>query len=428
MKIREEMCDKPKLNVLILLPDLYSRLVPARPAVVEIYGNCFPNLGHSVTWIMAEERGGMEIGEETVGGARVLTIPCCAGSSLLHRILNKLHFLWCARKLVDSMLRRGENINVIQARSGAFEGLLAVYLKRKLRIPFVFQYSFPVADGYLQKYKLGHGRIYCVLARLEHTMISFVMKHADLILPISQQMLEELVKEGVPREKMTPLPLAVNPELFSPSVSGESVRMKYNLGGSSVLLYLGTLDRMRQLDILLHMMVLLEETKPGVKLLLVGWGDDRNRLEKLAHELGLADSVVFIGRVPYFGVSQFVAAADVGISLVPPVDMYRVSSPCKLFEYMGVGKPVVANDEISEHKETLKQSGGGILVPFDLEALACAVARLLDDPTVARGMGQKGRSWVVGNRSYDILARQVEQQYFGLLKEGKAESESSKVS
>lgn len=67
-----------------------------------------------------------------------------------------------------------------------------------------------------------------------------------------------------------------------------------------------------------------------------------------------------------------------------------------MFEYMAMAKPVVANEEIPEHKEVFEESGGGISVPFG-------------------AMGRKGREWVVRNRTYEILARQVEERYLELL-------------
>ena len=82
---------------------------------------------------------------------------------------------------------------------------------------------------------------------------------------------------------------------------------------------------------------------------------------------------------------------------------------------MAMGKPVVANEEIFEHKEVLEQSNGGILVPFDEEALANAIVELLNNQERAVKMGQQGREWIVKNRSYEILAKQVEKRLLCLL-------------
>ena len=111
----------------------------------------------------------------------------------------------------------------------------------------------------------------------------------------------------------------------------------------------------------------------------------------------------------------YIAAADIGVSPVPPLSFYKISSPVKMFEYMAVAKPVVANEETFEHREVIEQSGGGILVPFTAEAFACAIIELLANPKRANEMGGKGYEWVVNNRSYQILGRRIEQAYIRLV-------------
>lgn len=81
-----------------------------------------------------------------------------------------------------------------------------------------------------------------------------------------------------------------------------------------------------------------------------------------------------------------------------------------------MGKPVVANEEVLEHKKVMDQSNGGILVPFLSEAFACAIIELLDNFDVTQEMGWRGKEWVVKSRTFDILARRLEERYIHLLK------------
>ncbi|MBA7541075.1 D-inositol-3-phosphate glycosyltransferase [subsurface metagenome] len=403
------------LKIFMLLPEPYNLDMPARPEVMEIYGNCFPRLGHKVTWVMPAKGNVKEIEEEAFGDVRIFTIPHYAGSFLPKRVFAKLVFLWKEEELLGKIVKKGEKGGIIQVRNSVFEGILAIYLKRKFKIPFVFQYSFPGAEGSLWKYKSGSGKFYYLMARLVHFMLPFVMHRANLILPISGGMMENLGNRGIPTTKMMALSMGVNIESFSPSVGAERVQAKYSLSDSKVIIYLGTMDRLRQLDMLIHSLAQLKWARQNVKLLMVGDGDGRNNLERLVCDLELKNTVIFVGQVPYFEVPEFIAAADVAVSPVPPLDIYKVSSPCKLFEYMGIAKPVIANEEIPEHREVLEESGGGVLVPFTSEAFAQAIIELLDNPERAAEMGKRGREWVVKNRSYEILARQVEKRYRELI-------------
>ena len=390
--------------------------MPARPEIIEIYGNCFPRLGHKVTWIMAAKGSKKEIQELPFGDAHIFTIPYHTTSFLPKKIFAKLVFLWKERRLACRIIQR-EGCNIIQANNSIFEGLLAISLKRKYKIPFILRYSFPAAEASLERHKLHSSKVpyLLIIARVMRFAWPFVMRHADLILPTSKWMGEELTRSGIDREKILPVPNAVNTYLFSPTTGGEQIRVKYNLSGSKTVIYQGIMDKLRHLDVLFYALALVKQKRQNVKLLMVGDGDDRTNLEKLTRNLGLGDEVVFTGRVPYFEVPQFIAAADVGVSPVPPLDIYKVSSPLKLFEYMGVAKPVVANEEIPEHKEILEQSEGGILVPFTPEAFAYAIIELLNNPEKAVEIGRRGREWVLKNRSYEVLARQVEEKYLQLL-------------
>ncbi|MEA1957381.1 MAG: glycosyltransferase, partial [Euryarchaeota archaeon] len=182
-----------------------------------------------------------------------------------------------------------------------------------------------------------------------------------------------------------------------------------------VILYTGTMDKMRQLNIIIYAFSKVREHKDNVKLLLVGDGNDRSNLEELVSTHGTQNDVIFTGQVPYFDVPYFIAAADVCLCPVPPLSIYKVSSPTKMFEYMVMGKPVVANEEIPEQKEVIEESGGGLLVKFEAESFAKGIIKLLDNHERAKERGGKGHEWVVKNRSYEAMAREVEKKYFDLI-------------
>ena len=74
---------------------------------------------------------------------------------------------------------------------------------------------------------------------------------------------------------------------------------------------------------------------------------------------------------------------------------------------MAAGKPVIANEEIPEHKNVVEQSGGGTLVTYDLRAFADAIIELLNDAERAVEMGKNGQDWTARNRAYQVLAGQV---------------------
>ncbi len=404
-----------KLKVCMLLTDPYDPNAPAKPEVREIYGNCFPKMGHEVTWIMPIKGNQKKTQEVAFGDVRISTIPYNADSRSVRKIITFAKLFWKELILANKIIVT-EHPDIFQARNGMLEGLQGIYLKKKHGILFVFHYTFPLTAAIL-KHRHYSSKITYLRAQIERFIMPIVMRHADLILPISKWMEEELVSSGLSKEKMFPVPMGVNAELFSPEIDGETVRLKYNLSGSKTVVYQGAMEKGRQLEVLIQALTLVKPKVPNVKLLMVGNGDWRENLEKLARDFKLEDDVIFTGWVPYFEVPQFIASADLAVSPVPPLDIFKVSSPTKLFETMAMAKPVIANEEIPEHKEVIAESSGGVVVPFTPEGFAEAIIDILNYPEKGAKMGREGREWILQNRTYEVLARQVEERYFQLLGE-----------
>ena len=399
------------LNICIISPDPFDPNMPARPAITEIYGKYLPSFGHDITWLTPSNKSGRQIQEESFKDVNVYTIPRSIASSVLLKIFNLISYFIKEYGLLTTIFKE-EKHDIIQVRNCVFSALLALHISRKYNIPFVFQYSFPKGVYKVQKSEKRHSYYF---GKFESYITKYILHKADLIFPISKWMETELIKEGIPESKMMSLPMGVNPELFSSKKDGSKMREKYNLSDAEVILYTGTMDKLRELSIIIHAFSKVREHKDNVKLLMVGDGNDKLNLEKLADGLGIKEDVIFTGQVPYFDVPYFIAAADVCLCPVPPLSIYKVSSPTKMFEYMVMGKPVVANEEIPEQNEVIDESSGGMLVKFEDKSFAEGVIELLNNPERAEEMGGKGHEWVLENRSYENMAREVEKRYFELL-------------
>ncbi|RZN35103.1 MAG: glycosyltransferase WbuB [Methanosarcinales archaeon] len=372
-------------------------------------------LGHRVTWIVSSEET-REIQETTFNDARVFVIPCRYDKSHIKIIDMALYAIRRTSFILNNF--KHERYNIILVRDDLFDGLLALYIKRRHRVPFIFEMSTPVEQSReTRKFYSKRHNLHRIVSEIESRLIMHILHNADTILPISQWMKDDLVRKGVNRSKITPLPEGVDPGRFQNRCMGAvTIRDKYGLSDFKIVIYVGTMDKMRHLDVLIHAFVRVRDRLGGVKLLMVGDGTGREDLEKLADKLGIRDDVIFTGYVDFREVPDFIAAANLGISAVPPLDFYKVSSPIKMLEYMALAKPVVANKEIPDQKDVLGASGGGLLVRFDAESFAEATIKILDNPGQAEEMGRKGRDWVVTNRSYDAIARELENECLEVLK------------
>jgi glycosyltransferase involved in cell wall biosynthesis len=152
------------------------------------------------------------------------------------------------------------------------------------------------------------------------------------------------------------------------------------------LLYLGSLHPWKGVDSLVRMMALL----PQARLRIVGGGAARiAELQRLAAACGVSDRVQLPGAVAPLERFRAIRPAAVCILPLTPTSIgSRYTSPLKLFEYMAMGKPIVASD-VPALREVLRDGEHALLVPpGDIEALAQAVRRLLADAALAQALGR----------------------------------------
>lgn len=397
-----------KLKICMLLPfPRYSNNLRVPPQVGII--SYLVHFGHNVKWILWSDSE-LKVQPIILNGVQISAITdhqFFPTKYFLFKIFNRMPNSMIRMRLTLKAFNQG-SCNLIIVRDDALDGLIGYYIKRKYKVPFVFVLSNPLEQG-LEYTKIVEGNINIIkntFFRL-HTFLTYRLLHrADLIMPISKWLGEDLVAKGFPITKIMPVPEGINPEVFQ-NHNGKDVTEKYNLEDSNVIIYIGTLGKGRRMELLIRAFSEVRKHRDQVKLLIVGEGDGKEDLERSCYELGVDEDVIFTGQVPMSKVPSYIAASDIGVSPVPPFSFYKMSSPIKMFEYMAMGKPVVANEEIPEHKEVLEESRGGILVPNTPEGFSDAIIQLLDDREKALQMGRNGQDWVLKHRTYEKMAKDV---------------------
>lgn len=143
-------------------------------------------------------------------------------------------------------------------------------------------------------------------------------------------------------------------------------------------LYQGWISPERNLDVMIR--AIARVPRPAA-LVVVGYGDYRAELEKLAHDLGVADRVHFLGRIESQELARLTPACDVGLIPYAAVDeMHRYCSPNKLFEFVMAGLPVIAND-LPYLRDVVAGHDFGWLGELEsADALCAMMARAMQDP------------------------------------------------
>jgi len=384
---------------------------PCSHAMLEtVYTHLLPQRGHTVTWIMpsGDSRRIRDWDLVSWNGTIVYLLEGDKHRKNIPKLIGRFTRQYKAVRYI----LQNEKVDILQVRNDWISGLIGVFAQKRWGIPFVYQVSYPVPEA--MRASGGWRKLLGMFAKQTERVL---LREAALVLPISRWMQQRFEIGGVPAGKMMEFPLGADTSVRPEEIDGQEVRQRLGIEGHPIVIYFGAMDRIRQLDFLLRAVARLARAMPEVRLLLVGDSEKQADLEwlmSLPKVLGISENVIFTGRVPRTEVPKYIAAADLSVSPIVPLSIYLISSPTKLVESMAMAKPVVAND-IPEQKHILAQSGAGICTGYDEEQFAEAMKWLLQHPIEAREMGTRGRRFIEEQRSFDVLARKIEQAYSKLV-------------
>jgi PEP-CTERM/exosortase A-associated glycosyltransferase len=215
---------------------------------------------------------------------------------------------------------------------------------------------------------------------------------------------------------VTVIPNAVDVEGFQ--LSGEpdaALKQKLGLDGKTVLGFVGSFYAYEGLDLLLDAFPTLLERHAELRILLVGGGPQDANLKARAERLGIADKVVFTGRVPHSEVSRYYDLIDLLVYPRHSMRLTELVTPLKPLEAMAQGRIFAASD-VGGHRELIRDGETGRLFGAgDATALADTVSAMLNGRENWPAMRQAGRRFVEEVRNWKNSVRNYTDVYRALI-------------
>jgi len=174
----------------------------------------------------------------------------------------------------------------------------------------------------------------------------------------------------------------VDRDRYQPGRDGvDRVEATYRLPIGRRILFVSRLAKDKRIDVLLYSMLRLRQAE--AHLLLVGVGDDEERLREITHDLGLEDRVRFLGFVPEEDLPSLYRASD----------LFAIASECEVqsiptLQATATGLPIVAADAAALPELVTNGANGFLVPPDNPEALADAALTIFADPDQAAGMSR----------------------------------------
>ncbi|MCW5661945.1 MAG: glycosyltransferase, exosortase A system-associated [Burkholderiaceae bacterium] len=308
--------------------------------------------------------------------------------------------------------------DVIHTHSPVLNAIPALRVGRDLGIPVVYEVRAFWEDAAVDHGTTTEGSLrYRMTRRLE----TYALRRAAHVFTICEGLRGDIVARGIPPRRVTVIPNAVDPETFGPGGERDSdLQAELGLNGATVVGFVGSFYAYEGLDILLDALPRLIAARPDVRVMLVGGGPQEAALKLQAHALGLAEKVVFVGRVPHAHVQAYYDLIDVLAYPRRSMRLTELVTPLKPLEAMAQGRMLVASD-VGGHRELIRHGVTGQLFRAgDPSALTEAILQLLGRRAEWQLIRSAARRFVEQERNWSHAAAKYVEPFRALRRVEKA--------
>ncbi len=351
---------------------------------------------------------GQKTMEETLDGVRYFWIhgPEYQGNGM-GRIRNMLSYLSGLYRYEKQITAQGKPDVVIASSTYPLD----IYPARRIAKKYGAKLIYEVHDLWpLSPIELGGmspKHPYIVMMQMAE---DYCYKHSDYVVSILPCAKEHMVEHGMKPEKFICIPNGIVKEDWEqPESAGNppyhDLLSEFRRNGYFIIGYAGAHGIANALDSFVEAGALLKDQK--IKLVLVGQGPERSRLQQKIVDMGLRDTVESLEAVKRGDVPALLEQMDalyVGLQRQP---LFRFGvSPNKLMDYMMAAKPVIF--AIDAGNDMVKDAECGVSIPpEDSKAIAKAAIKLAEMPEdKLAAMGRNGRKYILEHHEYDVLSKQ----------------------
>lgn len=305
--------------------------------------------------------------------------------------------------------------DILHAHSPALNAVAALRVGRRLGIPVVYEVRAFWEDAAVDH---GTSKENGLRYRLTRALETYAFNRVDAITTICEGLRNDIVMRGIPTQKVTVIPNAVDIEKFSlGGTPNNELKQQLGLAGCRVIGFIGSFYAYEGLDLLLTALPHILNKMPDVRVLLVGGGSQEESLKEQSLQLGISKKIIFTGRVPHSDVNRYYDLVDVLVYPRHSMRLTELVTPLKPLEAMAQGRLLVASN-VGGHKELIRDGETGILFKAESpQDLANKVLDLLNTPERWPAIKAAGRCFVETERNWKVSVARYRDVYTRLANE-----------
>lgn len=306
-----------------------------------------------------------------------------------------------------------ENSGIIHSASNYINGLAGLKAAQIAQLPFVYEIRGFWELTTVSKYPDFKNSEEFQLAQYMET---YIAKSASQVIVISEGLKQELIKRGIEEEKIHIVPNGVDCKQFYSVPYNRVIADKLGVEGKFTIGYIGSIVKYEGLqNIIYSVKQLKEEGINHIRVIIVGDGDYKRKLEKLTRELELTEEVIFTGRIEHSEVIEYYSIFDLCIFPRLQEEVTEMVTPLKPLEAMACGKCVIGSD-LQAIKEMVIEDTNGIIYDNSIEDLANKIRQFACNEVQVDLYQDKAKIWVEKNRDWNILAKKYSDLYNEIIK------------
>lgn len=402
-----------EMRILILPKAKY----PAnRPMLNALWNTEISALNNRLFWVMQSRNTHLRPSKKRWDGSIIYLIPTFGKKGLYFRFLDTVLNFFC-KFILSVILVKKYKIDVIHVHDGAHEGLVSLLVSKMCRVRTSYAYTshFILTNQTRLHYMSNYFKMLKQIQfAIEKQAFTKILRKSDLVFPISYSLGTEIHRSlHIPYEKMFIVPEAASAFFLKHAKNKNSI---YN--NPKRIIYVGSLGAKRDIPFIIDVFDLVVKEYEEVQLLLLGWPEQDGDIEFLkdyVRQKSLKEKIHFLETVSYEQVPEIVSASDIGLSAIPPLDEYLISTPTKCIEYLALKVAVVANMEIHEQNYIVNSSKGGILTRYDRREFADGILVLLRNSQLMVECATNGYEWISQHRTFSKLAKGINNQLLSLI-------------